>query len=153
VSVVTPCLTVLDLADGQQITVQGSCNVRLQIGPYKAIIKCWVTALHPAYDVILGRTWIRQSKAILNGEDNTLSVATAKGRLTLSSQQSTSTQQDQEPRIRLLTVQQANIAVRKQPTMLIFVNEVKEHNNIQATTSNGLIDKHDSSQQLSGRAQ
>ena len=139
--VVTPSPTVLELAGGQEMTVQGSCNIRLQIGSYKAIVKCWVTALHPAYDVILGRTWIRQSKATLNGEDNTLSVATAKGRITLNGQQKTSPVTEQDPHLRLLTVQQANKAVRKQPTMLIFVSEVKEADSRQATTSSGLVSK------------
>jgi hypothetical protein len=63
--IVTPAPQVVELADGQSMQVTGVCNVRLQIGSFRSVHKCWVAALHPAYDLILGRTWMSLHRAIL----------------------------------------------------------------------------------------
>ena len=67
--VVSTAPQTVELADGKSIRVLGVCNARIQIGPYKTVHKCWVTALHPAYDLILGRTWLKLSKAIIEEEE------------------------------------------------------------------------------------
>ena len=141
--VISPAPQTVEVADGRQMQVLGVCNARIQIGQYKAVHKCWVTTLHPAYDLILGRTWLKLSKAIINGADNTLSVVTAKGRIVITSQKpDPAAAAVPSDKLHLLTVKQANRAVRKQQTMLVFCSEVKEQGSASvATTTHGLIAK------------
>jgi len=139
--VVAPAPQQVELADGTSIQVQGVCNVRLQIGQYKAVVKCWVTALHPAYDLILGRTWMKLSKAILNAADNTLSVETAKGRVVLGHKSEPEADRESPRRMQLLSVQQAKRAVKKRQAILVFLSEVSEQGKRVATTTDGLVPK------------
>lgn len=140
--VISPAPQAVEVADGRKMQVAGVCNARIQIGQYKTVHKCWVTELHPAYDFILGRTWLKLSKAIINAEDNTLSVVTTKGRIVLRKPRpNPAAAAAVEPsKLQLLTVKQASRAVRKQQTMLVFCSMVEEQKGtVKATTTQGLI--------------
>jgi 16S rRNA G966 N2-methylase RsmD len=113
--VVTPAPRTVELADGKQMQVAGVCNVRLQIGQYKAVHKCWVAAMHPAYDLILGRTWMTLNKAIIDASCNKLSVVTSKGRVIISQSPVAAEPgaiRGQES-LKIMTVLQAKRATRK----------------------------------------
>ena len=139
--VVTPAPQTVELADGKSMQVAGVCNVRLQVGPYRSVHKCWVAALHPAYDLILGRTWMTLNGAIIDASCNTLSVQTVKGRLTLSRPVpgSVETESEREPPFRLMSVLQAKRATRKQEAVLVFVNSAEGQTQWAATSTDGLV--------------
>jgi hypothetical protein len=137
--VISPAPQRVELADGKSMHVAGQCNVRIQIGPYKMVHKCWVAALHPAYDLILGRTWMKLSRAIINAADDTISVMTSKGRVVLKHKRGNAGSTQSDTQLRLLTVLQAKRAVRKQEAVMVFVSMTDEKTKLVATTTDGLV--------------
>jgi hypothetical protein len=85
---------------------------------------------------------MKLSKAIINAEDNTLSVQTAKGRVVLRHTKAPVVESASESKMQLLSVQQAKRAVRKQNAVLVFLTEVTEPHGRVATTTEGLLGKH-----------
>ena len=138
--VINPSHQTVELADGKRMQVAGYCNVRVQIGQYKAVLKCWVAHLHPAYDLILGRTWMKLSGAIIDASCNTLSVMTSKGRVVLKRPQDAAAPASTgESPMRLLSVLQAKRATRKnRDSVLVFVSMADEKR-LTATTTDALV--------------
>lgn len=138
--VITPAPQAVELADGKRMQVSGVCNVRIQIGQYKAVHKCWVAHLHPAYDLILGRTWMKLSGAIIDATCNKLSVLTSKGRVVLQRPTDAAAPASAgESPMRLLSVLQAKRATRKNTdSVLVFVGKADE-SKLVATTTDGLV--------------
>ena len=80
-----PSKSLVTLADGQQASTTTKCNVRIRvrvrvthvrirIQGHVSEIDCFVLDMAQQFDVILGDTWLRKSKAILDFESQTCSL-------------------------------------------------------------------------------
>ena len=66
--------SLVTLADGKQASTTTKYNVRIRIQGHVSEIDCFVLDMAQQFDVILGDTWLRKSKAILDFESQTCSL-------------------------------------------------------------------------------
>ncbi len=64
---VTPCVKVVTLGDGSNVSADGTCTVTLTVdGSCLGSVKCLVMSLDDSYDVLLGNPWLRSKHAVLD---------------------------------------------------------------------------------------
>jgi hypothetical protein len=64
----------VNLADGSTVIAALQTSLRVKIQGYTATVPCFLLDLQQQFDVILGDTWLRQSKARLCYETHTCSI-------------------------------------------------------------------------------
>ena len=74
--------SMVQLADGSLQPINGVVVVPVQMGKYKAVLKCFVTELG-TYDIILGDDWLKKNKATLDYSATCVVIKPGKKRFTL----------------------------------------------------------------------
>ncbi len=85
------CNDFVTLADGSRAPVLGTATAKLVIGPFASRVKFLVAPLSQHFDVILGNSWLRHHKAVLNYKDTSLVLSKGNKRVAVT-QQNTRTQ-------------------------------------------------------------
>ena len=85
------CNDFVTLADGSRAPVLGTATAKLVLGPFASRVKFLVAPLSQQFDVILGNSWLRHHKAVINYKDTSLALSKGNKRVTVA-QQNTRTQ-------------------------------------------------------------
>lgn len=72
---VQPASRTVALADGNTVKIVGLCRARVRIGTLTDVITFYVLHLNSVYDILLGEKWLKKRQAILNFQDNSMTVS------------------------------------------------------------------------------
>ena len=109
---VTPATTEsLILGDGSSVPTQGTIKMKLRFADFTRTVVATVADLADNFDVILGQNFLQQHKAILNFENNTISLVINDKRVTCSVKPKQYTQP--KPQSEFLTTIQAKRLIKQ----------------------------------------
>lgn len=77
----------ITLADGTNVLSHGTVKAAVKLGPFSSKADFMVAPLSSQYDVILGNSWLRQHRAILNFGTGVLTLFKGRRKFTVSSPQ------------------------------------------------------------------
>ena len=80
---VQPCNEQVTLASGKQTSIQGTSSVLMTLGSYSGRVQGYVMPLAECHEIILGNNWLKQNKATLSWETNTVRLKKGKRTITI----------------------------------------------------------------------
>ena len=124
----------VQLADKTMLPTRGTVRVLVQLGSYRARVTCTIVDLNGAHDLILGDTWLRAARAIIDYGAGTLVLHKGKKKVTVKSPAASCTSQPQQnasaaASIRPLSAMQFKRAVRRGNRAYLVVLRVVDDDN------------------------
>ena len=123
----------LILGDGSSVPTLGTVKVKVRFPDFSRTITAVVADLADNFDIILGQAWLKQHKAVLDFEHDTISLVVNHKRVTYALKTPTPTQP--KPRSEFLTAVQAT-RLLKQGCQSVAVNIKEITDNAQQTHPN-----------------